>query len=102
MTASLSMAVGDGVEIGHGADCGIAAARRCHGPGPDGFLSRETRLAEMYVYVGESRDDGLACEVDDLNSFRDGQFRTDGLYPAVPDKYVPGFPVRSRDYFPAS
>ena len=43
--------IGSGIQVGHGADGGVAAAGCAGGTGHHGLLIRKTRLSEMHVHI---------------------------------------------------
>ena len=46
--------VGGGVQIGHGAYCGITAVGRCQGACFDGFFIKKARLSQMYMNINKT------------------------------------------------
>ena len=59
-------AVRHGVQVGHGADSGVAPRGGGGGAGGHGFLIRKTRLPKMDVYINE------AWDYETMIQFKDG------------------------------
>ena len=59
-------AVGDGVQVGHGADLGEAPPGGGTGTGADGLLIRKSRLSQMNMYINETGKNGGVMKVNDL------------------------------------
>lgn len=57
--------VGCGIQVRHRADGRIAAACGCGRTHSDGLLLRESRLAQVDMYVHESRHEPTPAEADD-------------------------------------
>ena len=57
--------IGRRIEVGHGADRGVAAACGGGGAGGDGLLLRKARLAQVHMHVHKPRDDPQSPQADD-------------------------------------
>ena len=55
----MCLAVGDRIQIGHGANCGIAASGSSQRAGQDRLLIRKTRLSEMHMHITKAGNNNV-------------------------------------------
>ena len=80
--------VGDGIEVGHRADGGVAAPRRRLRPRADGLLIRRAGFAQVDVYISKTEGNEFSFGFDDGRSL--GGFDGGGYFgnTAVPDENI--------------